>query len=218
MASKKVTLTMTLPGVSEAKEDKDDDFLSPEWVNRNKHRGDFQAIVKNSWDGFIINFTNALQQQYRIRAKSSLNRSVETTYTYQDKSSYWRAKGIPNSARGHKVDINKSDTKGEVSGLLFDTMTATYIADGNNIKILSPLIDSRYKQLVSKLQGSARSYHLARYLNDKFGFQVIGEGTLTSPFKEKGSAYNFAMKSMNQQLLALQNKGKRGKYKKRRKR
>ena len=63
------------------------------------------------------------------------------------------------------------------------------------------------------------AYHLSKYLETQFGFISSGQnawGFLTAGFKTGGTSYQLRMDAMNSTLVAKENKGKRGKYKKRR--
>tara|TARA_Y100001938_G_scaffold41535_1_gene57269 strand:+ start:6417 stop:7082 length:666 start_codon:yes stop_codon:yes gene_type:complete len=220
MANKKVKFKFTMQGV-----EGDDDTTnvpSPEWVRRNKYKPWFEAIVRDSWATFISSFNEALQNQYVVRAEQKLTRSTNTTNNYEERNVYRRAHKIEGSERGTTEDVITTNLKGVVSGLLLESMVCKLEFDGTNITILSPMNNNHYKKIISNLSGQPglKTYYLSKFLHKEFSFTSSGRnawGFMTEGFKKNGAAYNLAMQEMNIALARKEKEGKRGSYKKSRK-
>ena len=226
MANRKVTFKFDLPGVEQGRssEDGSSDMPSVAWVRRNKNSSAFKMIVENTWKDFIREFSIILKKSYKRKAQLKLNRTSDTKETYNRWKTYKRAYNIPGSKTGTKEPIryDGSDTnKGFLSGLLYSSMDAKLLYDGNNITILSPMTNAGYKALLSTMtdQPGLKSYHLSKFLEEIYEFNTSGRDAWdfeTQGFKPSGILYRKTLADMNRQLAKLERSRKRGSYKKRR--
>jgi len=217
--------------VSATKVDPSHHMPSPLWVKKNKHTAEFEKIVRNSWSAYLDNFTMLLQSNYSQKASESLTRSKKTNDRYGQSAKYRRAANMEEygSTRGHMATISAlSGNPGFASGLYHDTMKAFLVFDGNNVEILHPMTDSKYKRVIKLSaetmsrtnignigeQKGLMSLHLSKFLKAELGFNPRAWTTELAPFREGGIAYNFSLSQMNTKLAKLERSRKRGKYKK----